>query len=140
MSRRAIRCSKLALAALCLLSVQCGRVERTAECRRLTTTINQGLDEIAKLADTSPRDVSAISSRYQLLAEDVRALPVARLELLRAVEDYARLMEEAALAVDPSRPLPRPEAGRPKPRPELPTIVKRERTVVARIQGLCQSP
>ena len=125
--------------ALGAITLGCGRIERTSECRALTRTINEGLDDIELLADASPPELAELANRYAALAKRVRGLSFSGASVEKAAADYATLLEDTALALAPSRPLPGPDAGRIL-RPVLANVIKRERPLVGRIEGLCQSP
>ncbi|MBX3126116.1 MAG: hypothetical protein KF718_05345, partial [Polyangiaceae bacterium] len=103
-------------------------------------TINEGLDQIEPLADASPPNLVELANRYDALAERVRGLSFSEASVEKAAADYATLLEDTARALDPSRPAPGPDAGRSQLRPVLANVIKRERPLVGRIEGLCQSP
>ena len=128
-------------AAVAGVTLGCGRVERTRECRDLTGTVNATLAETGALADAAKPDKKAIAERYFRLAEQIRAMKFSNPGVAKAAKDYATLMEDTGFALDLDREMPPlGDSGRPRPRPSMARFTRRERTLVARINALCESP
>ncbi len=123
------------------VTLGCGRIERTRECRALTGAVNATLAETAALADAAKPDKKAIAERYFRLAEKIRGMKFSNPGVAKAAKDYATLMEDTGFALDLDRKMPpRGDGGPPRPRPSMARFTRRERTMVARINSLCESP
>jgi hypothetical protein len=138
--RRLTACLLLGLCAL-----GCGRIERTRQCVRVVTTVNQALDEIAERQDAGIGNADGerqLAERYAKLAADLAAAPLDSPPLLKAVTEYRELL------LDTSRLLQRlADARQRKERVaialnqrELASIGRRDKMLVMRIDALCQSP
>jgi hypothetical protein len=123
-----------------VLSAGCGRITRTKECRQLSSVVNESHAAVGVLADAAAPDEKAIAERYLQVAERVRGMEFSSPGLDKAAQDYATLMEDTGLTLDTDRPMPPRADGKPRPRPSLSLVPRRERTLVARINALCESP
>ena len=118
----------------------CGRFARTKECLALSQTVNENHTAVEALADAAAPDKKAIAEHYARAAERVRTMEFSNPSLEKAAKDYATLMEDTALALDTDREMPPRTDGKPRPRPSFAVVPRRERTLVARINALCESP
>ncbi|MBK9000624.1 MAG: hypothetical protein IPM35_33295 [Myxococcales bacterium] len=138
------RLAVTALLALSLLS-GCGYFRRVGECRRLAVRVNTALDEIAAAHDAggaTPESHRDLASRYEVLAGDVEsssrrddALGKTLKEYSLAFTETARSLRALADAMDKQDPIAASRLRR-----EMGNLARRDKTLVARIDGLCAEP
>lgn len=124
--------------ALALALTGCGKFREVSACRRVAREINTAIDDIEPLSRAKPVDVRRIAQRYAVLAKALAPNAVGATALSAAVRDYLAVIQgtEAALRAPP--PPGQDAATSPEPRHELDRLVRRERTVVSRIEAECQ--
>lgn len=134
-----------ALVVLLSLASGCGYFRRIGECRRMAAQVNGALDEIAAAHDAggaTAATYSDLAARYERLATDVEAHAKGDDALGRTLREYSQSFQETArslrmlsAALEKNDPV---AAGRM--RREMGNLARRDRTLVARIDGLCAEP
>lgn len=135
----------LAICSIAAALAGCGYVKRVGECRRLAADVNAALDAIAQARDAggdTPETHRDVATRYEQLSERVSGTPTENMALARNLEEYSAFLKETArtlralgLALDKNDAV---SAGRH--RRDLGNLVRREKSLVARIDGACTGP
>ncbi len=119
----------------------CAKVD---DCRRTARTVNAAVTEIeAVRADgLDVREVQGIAARYELLADEIKALGIGTPRIARLTEEYetlyrrasrgARAMAEAQTAEN--------ERALVQNRRELERVVAQERVLAVRFNAVCEAP
>ncbi len=138
------RLALTALVALCLLS-GCGYFRRVGECRRLAGRVNGTLDEIAAAHDAGGATAATyrdLADRYERLARDVEGFSQRDDALGRTLKEYSLAFQETARslrtladATDKQDPIAASRLRR-----EMGNLARRDKTLVARVDGLCAEP
>lgn len=136
--------SRCAVLVLLGLTSACGKLDQ--ECRAVTTRANAFIEEAERLRpkpDASPADTARaaldMSTRYDRLAADLRAIPIESSELRPEVDSYRSLAERSAASL---RAVAKAltdgdfDTARQK-RVELDSAARGEAPLVARINAVC---
>jgi len=123
----------------------CGYFHRVGECRKLAAHVNAALDGIAEARDAGGESAEAyrdVADRYDRLSKEVAAFASGKEPLDRSIQEYSVVFADAARA---TRNLSRAIEGHntaevARIRRELGLVSRREKTLVARIEGTCGSP
>jgi hypothetical protein len=123
----------------------CGYFHRVSECRKLAAHVNTALDSIAEVRDAGGETAATygdIADRYDTLGKEVASFAKGTDPLDKTVHEYSVLFSDAARVTRGlSRALERKNAGEvARIRRELGLLSRREKTLVARIEGSCRSP
>ena len=123
----------------------CGHFRRVARCRRLADHVNQTLDSIAAQNASngaSGASYRAIATRYEQLGREMEGFATEDDNLGRALKDYdaffqdtGRTLRLLADALDR-----RDLAGAARIRRDAGTLMRRDRTLAARVDAACAEP
>lgn len=138
------RSAVVLLALLCLTS-GCGYFRRVGECRRLAARVNGTLDEIAMAYDAGGATAATyadLAGRYERLARDVETFAKTDEPLDKTLKEYSQAFQETARslrmlaeALEKNDPIVASRTRR-----EMGNLTRRDKTLVARIDGLCAEP
>ena len=135
------------LALICVLATTpgCGHFRRVARCRRLADHVNQTLDSIA--AQNASNGVSAasyraIATRYEQLGRDVETFSSDDDNLGRALKDYDAFFQDTGRTLRVlADALDRKDmAGAARIRRDAGTLMRRDRSLAARVDAACSEP
>jgi hypothetical protein len=123
----------------------CGYFRRVGECRKLAAHVNTALDGIQEARDAGGESAEAyrdIADRYERLSKEVAAFAGGKEPLDRSIQEYSVVFSDAARATrNLSKALEaRNAAEAARIRRDLGLVSRREKTLVARIEGTCGSP
>ena len=137
------RSATILLSLVCLSG--CGYFRKVGECRSLARRVNGALDEIAAAYDAGGATAATyadLAGRYERLARDVETFAKKDEPLDRTLKEYSQAFQETARslrmladAVEKNDPIVASRTRR-----EMGNLTRRDRTLVARIDGLCAEP
>jgi hypothetical protein len=138
---------RITLAALLALVVGagCAYFSRVGECRRLAVRVNGALDEIAAVHDAGGATAATyldMADRYARLAGEVKGFSGRDDPLGKTLVEYSQAFEETSRSLRAlAQALEKQDTtAAARVRRELVSHTRRDRTLVARVDGLCREP
>lgn len=135
----------LAMGGFVLWLTGCGFFKRVSECRRLAQDVNGALDSISEARDAGGDTAATyrdVAVRYEQLSKQVGAFSTGSTALARNLQEYSAFFSETSRTVQSlAAALEKNDAvsvGRL--RRDMANLARREKTLVARIDGACSGP
>jgi uncharacterized protein YoxC len=135
--------------AIAMLSVGCGKIKKSKECKTFIDKVNASLKEIEKHTNTTGKDdakavaeMKTLADLYDQLSKDVAAMEITTPELKTQSTEYQTMANKAAAtARDVAQAIETQDPEKAdKAKKEFDQIVKQEDDLVNKINGFCSAP